>query len=221
MEAIIPFLVVIGVFVSWVVNLNKQNELKQRRQERQRQLRERAGGRGRKNANDFMNEGNRREQAISDVEFVDEDDVEIVEEAPRRRPPRSRSRKRSRDDVWREQTGQASSKPQSPAKPVSPPPVTFLQERHVETSIREVPRAEISGLTAQHLSSSIDTRVQQDLGIFTGVSESSSGSRAQSETTRRRAAPSSALRLMLRNPESVRQAIVMSEILSKPVALRK
>ena len=43
MDAIVPIFIVITVVVSWLVNLGKQNEQKQRREERLRQRRERAG----------------------------------------------------------------------------------------------------------------------------------------------------------------------------------
>ena len=236
MDAIVPIFIVITVVVSWLVNLGKQNEQKQRREERLRQRRERAGGDGRAKANDFMNEGQRRQQAVQRGRGDSSDDVEIVQQPRTRRPPKQT---RNREEVWREQTGrgrQRGQKSQQPARPTTqqrtPQPVarpveqpaapirpqpSSLASRHVDSSVG---KSSLTHLSEKRLDDSLAQQVSQDMGVFGAIAATSTGAMAQSETTRRRQSPAAGLRNVLRSSQSVRQAVIISEVLSLPVALR-
>lgn len=157
------------------------------------------------------------------------DDIELVEEAPRRR---------------RSPVVQPTRKPKSAQKPVIPTPraatpkpaprasalptqVTKRGESAIGSSdlgggLREhvkTAMAERVAVQAQrdlpHLASSVDQKVLEDLGAPDTKTFSVSG---KSDAVRSGASP---LVLMLQNPKTARQAVLMSEIMGRPKALRK
>ena len=157
---------------------------------------------------------------------VNPDDIELVEESPRRRPsPVVRPTK----------TPKSAQKPAAPQRPKGLPPasptprasalptqVTKRGDIAVGTNtlgmgLREhVSSAMAERVVSQaqrdlpHLSSSVDQKVREDLGVF-----SVSG---KTEAVR---SGSSSLMAMLQNPKTARQAVLMSEIMGRPKALRK
>lgn len=198
---VVVLIVFIGI-VSWIVNFARQSEMQQKQKER----RQRRG---------------RSPMAVDD--FIDDSEIEVVQ--PGRRDTQNKSR--SRDDVWREQSGrnrpqpqrQAASQParaqraapqrkkQSPAPvPAPTPEATRLADRHMQSSVgahvdRDVPHT-------------IGAAVTRDLGT------SNSGEQATLETTGRRDTPASLLRKALATSQGVRTAMMFSEILGPPLARR-
>lgn len=170
------------------------------------------------------------------------DDVEVLEEGrtrPPRRPPPANQRRRTRKEVWEEQTGKknkSGGRPQtgSPGKPAATAklpsaerPGQTLAQRHVQTSVSERSvRRDVGSLPADRTSNAISRdeikqSVTQHLGAFSAADEKSSGAVAMAGTTSRPLTPAANLRQLMRSKHGVRDAIVLSEILSKPRALRR
>jgi hypothetical protein len=73
----------------------------------------------------------------------------------------------------------------------------------------------------QHLPHMVDQGVSQHLGAFAALSGGPAAPAAGAPAGRGTAAPALALLAELRSPAGVRQAIVMQEILQRPLALRR
>ncbi|MEZ5940122.1 MAG: hypothetical protein R3C18_01940 [Planctomycetaceae bacterium] len=210
MEAFIAFILVVVSIIGWVIKLTRQSEMNQRRHDRRR--------RGRRNeVDDFMDETGRGRSDRS--ELVDADDIEVVSE-PRRRAPRRTPR--SRDEVWREQSGRSQQQPPKPAprRPVPQPPKReSLADRHMTSSVgehvREAMAPHLGSRVSGDLPHAIDAAVSRDLGT------SVSGQRARRETTGRPLTPADTVRALLKSRKGVRQAIMINEVLSPPLGLRK
>ncbi len=160
------------------------------------------------------------------------DDIELVEEPPRRRSspvvqPTRKPKSSQRPVVPTPRA--ATPKPAKPAPRASalPTQVTKRGETAIGSSdlgggLREhvkTAMAERVAVQAQrdlpHLTSSVDQRVREDLGAPDTTTFSVSG---KTDTVRSGASP---LVLMLQNPKTARQAVLMSEIMGRPKALRK
>ena len=199
MGGFITFAIFLAIgFVTWITNTMREAELKRKRDER------------------------RRERGLGSVEedFVDASEVQVMQ-SPRRQPARQR------DDVWREQNTRQrrspkkkSAAPPAPApRPKSPPPqpsTDRLSDRHLQSDISS--NVVRSGIGTQierdlpHMSDSIGSRKLEASGL---------GDQARLETTSHRATPAGALRRMLASPQGVRNAFMMAEILSPPLAARE
>jgi len=192
-EGIAGIIFFIIAFMGFISNLTKQNQEKQRREQR------RGGGGARDAMQDeidaFLKESRRspRDERAGRDEFVSDDEIEIVEEAPRRRPPRQRQRTRTRQ---RSSQGarQKSRKLEAP-KPV--PISETLEDRHIQSSFE--------GQEMPHLQAGIGQPAQ-----VAQISRSGAKSHAKQ-----------AVFAMVRSGTGIRNAILVNEILSKPAALRK
>ncbi|MCA8993208.1 MAG: hypothetical protein KDA88_14560 [Planctomycetaceae bacterium] len=211
MEEFIAAVLVFVSIIGWIIKLTRQSEMNQRRHDRER----RRGRRGNE-VDDFMDESNRGRSSRSD--FIEDDDIVVVSQ-PKRRPPRRSPR--SRDEVWREQSGRSEQPTQQPAprKPVTAPPKReSLADRHIESSVgahvRDAMSPHLSQHVAQDLPHFVDNAVKKDLGVST------SGARARRETTGRPMTAADTVRALLKSRKGVRQAILISEVLSPPLALR-
>lgn len=161
------------------------------------------------------------------------DDIELVEEAPRRRPspvvqPARKPKPAQKPVVPAPRA--ATPRPAKPAPRASALPTQVTkrgQTAATETSdfgggLREHVKTAMAERVANqaqrdlpHLKSSVDQRVREDLGApdTTTFSVSGKGDAAGSGL--------SPLVLMLQNPKTARQAVLMSEIMGRPKALRK
>ena len=159
------------------------------------------------------------------------DDIELVEEAPRRRPSPvvkpTKKPKSAQRSVVPAPRAVVPPKPPAPRASALPTQVTKRGEspvgstdlggglrEHVKTAM-----AERVAIQAQrdlpHLTSSVNQRVREDLGAPDTTTFSVSG---KTDAVRSGSSP---LVLMLQNPKTARQAVLMSEIMGRPKALRK
>lgn len=154
------------------------------------------------------------------------DDIELVDEPPRRRlSPVVKPTKTPRTP----QKAVAQPRPKAP-QPVTPAPrasalptqVTRRGEsavgstdlglglrEHVQSAMAERVAAQ-SQRNLPHLATRVDQMVEADLGVFS-VSGKTDAARSGSTS----------LIQMLQNPKTARQAVLMSEIMGRPKALRK
>lgn len=157
------------------------------------------------------------------------DDVELVEESPNRRPsPVVRPKKAPKSPQKSAQKPVAAPRftaPNPPPAPRASALPTKVSKRgdaplgtdllgsglreHVSSAMAERVVAQASR-DLPHLSSTVDQKVREDLGSFS-VSGKSDAVRSGS----------SPLILLLQNPKTARQAVLMSEIMGRPKALRK
>ena len=214
-DSIVPIIFVIiaiGGAISNAINSNKQQP-----------PRKNAGGRPkdqrvRKEIDEFIEQqGGRKSRPIE----VGPDEIEVVNEPPRRRPtPPARPVKASAPQ--RKAPAPAAPRPAPPRASAPPTQVTKrgdapLASQGMGSGLREhlkTAMAERVASQAQrdlpHLATSVDQKVREDLGEF---AVSGKAAAVHSE--------SSPLILMLRNPKTVRNAVLMAEILGPPKALRK
>jgi FtsZ-interacting cell division protein ZipA len=211
MEGLIFFVFLVIAGVSWAINFAKQQEMQQKRLEQQKQRR-------------------RGKPSMQVDDFLDEDEIEVVPGSRRgneRRPPADR-RTRQRDDIWREQTRDPAASrspvkpaPQRPAPKKQPPKPKAAPQQSSFPDRGNIPpqRQGLSGtrLASQpsgDLSGVVARSVAADLGEF------KSGS-APLETTTRRVTPAMQLLAQLRQPGGVRNAIIIKEVLGRPVSERQ
>lgn len=182
----------------------------------------------RKEIEEFLEQKSGRKPATRETIAVDE--VEVVDETRQRSKPTPRpqpaprpqpvSKVKKAPAVPRlKQAPPAAGTPSRPAVDASSPrpgerPVgsqdlgTSLRE-HVSTAMgqRIASQAERD---VPHLTSQVDQKVREDLGTF-----------SVDKSVQAASIPVSPLLVMLRNPQSARNALIVSEILSRPKALRK
>ena len=201
--------VIVMMFVGWIMNLinNNKNRPAQAARRQARRRPQEGGERLQSEIDNFLQEvgggGDRRQV---EAEEFDDLEIELVPEDEQSRRPRRRRQQRQ------------------PAKRKSQPVVqvhTPLSERHLESTARST---NLGGGLREHQQEflqddHISKEVVDDLGRRTG------GGAAQRKTARRSdvkeevvrgtaASMSGGIVEMLRNPSTVRQAIVISEILS-------
>ncbi|MBT6154825.1 MAG: hypothetical protein HOL01_02115 [Planctomycetaceae bacterium] len=208
--------VIVMMFVGWIMNLvnkNKERPAQAARRQARRPPRE-GGERLHSEIDNFLQEvGGGRRQADVKLEEFDDLEIELVPEEeqvrkPRRRRPQSQSPRRK----------------SQPAEQVKTP----LSERHLETTAGS---SDLGGGLREHQQEflqqdHISDEVVGDLGRRTG------GGAARRKTARRpdvnpeavrgtAASMSGGIVEILRNPATVRQAILISEILSPPKSRRR
>lgn len=171
----------------------------------------------------LQQQGGRKSRPVE----VSPDDIELVEETPRRRPnPVVRPTKTPKSSQ------KQAAPPRTKASPPAPQPAQRASALPTKVSKRgDAPqgsqtlgseiRDHVSSAMAErvvaqaerdlpHLSSSVDQKVREDLGVFSVSGKSDTVSSG-----------SSPLMSMLQNPKTARQAFLMSEIMGRPKALRK
>jgi hypothetical protein len=79
----------------------------------------------------------------------------------------------------------------------------------------------VAAQTSQHLPHAVDQAVAQHLGVFAADTSSTTGSGSTSTSRTAARIPAVALLQALRSPGGVRQAVMMQEILQRPLALRR
>lgn len=210
MEGLIFFVFLVIAGVSWAVNFAKQQEMQQKRLEQQKQRR-------------------RGKSSVQVDDFLEDDEIEVVPGSRRggeRRPPADR-RTKQRDDIWREQTRDSSASrqpakpaPQRPAPKKQPPkPRAAPQQSSFPDRGNTAPqRQNLSGTRpgdqqSADFSGAVSRSVAADLGEF------KSGA-VPLETTTRRVTPAMQLLAQLRRPGGVRNAIIINEVLGRPISER-
>ncbi len=159
-------------------------------------------------------------------------DIELVEESPRRRQPSpvvkpTKKPKTPQRPVASVPRAVAPPKQPAPRPSALPTQVTKRGEMPVGSTdlgggLREHVKAAMAERVAvqsqrdlPHLASTMGQKVRQDLGAPDTKTFSVSG---KTDAVRSGASP---LVLMLQNPKTARQAVLMSEIMARPKALRK
>ncbi len=170
----------------------------------------------------LQQQGGRKSRPIE----VSPDDIELVEEAPRRRPspvvkptktPKSAQKPAASQRPKALPPSQPAPRPSALPTQVSKRGDKSLGSSTLGSGLREhVTSAMAERVVAQaqrdlpRLASSVDQKVREDLGVFS-VSGKTDAVRSGS----------SSLIAMLQNPQTARQAVLMSEIMGRPKALRK
>jgi len=206
--------VIVMMFVGWIlklINANKNRPAPAARRQGRRLARE-GDGRLQSEIDTFLQEVGGRRRQVEPEEF-DDLTIELVPEEdqvrrPRRRRPQSQPPKRR----------------SQPVEQVSTP----ISERHLETTAQSTDLG--AGLREHQQEFMQDDHISQevveDLGRRTGggASERQTARQPDVEQTTARGMATSMSRgvaRMLRDPATVRQAIVISEILSPPKSRRR
>jgi len=140
----------------------------------------------------------RRRTPEPEPEFLTDDDIEIIEEPPRRRPPRQRKRSRK-----------SAPTPRPEPVPVKEESLSSLSDRHIQSSFSN-----------DHLSHDVDSSVASHMGTFSAESTGSLGQQARRATTRDRKGIASEIAGMMKSKRGVRNALIINEVLSPPLSLR-
>lgn len=205
-------------FVSWVVNqISAQNKAAQRRPG-PRPARPR-NDRIQQEIDQFIQEAAGRRPARRDVLSADE--IEVVSPPPRSRRPAPR---------------RTVSTPARGLRPAAPPPAPVGRPGQAAADRRLTGSDQLgAGLTdhvrthmdnrvdaqvQKYLPHTVDQEVSQHLGSFAAQSSEGSAPLPSGAAGGREATPTQTLLEELRAPGGVRRAIVMQEILQRPLALR-
>ena len=202
-------------FISWVVNLIRQNQESAAKQRGPR----RPAGQGRNRdvqgeIDEFLTQSRRRQSETT----LAEDEIEVVSSPKqRKRPPR---RRKSRQEVWEEQTGKRQQQPPPMPRPKQVDrPGEGIASRHLETP-RQQQLSYINERVEADLPHNIDQSVATHLKTFSASSPTSSGERAILETIKRPTTRASIAGKLLRSKRSIQSAIILNEILSPPKSRR-
>ncbi|QDU07013.1 hypothetical protein [Gimesia aquarii] len=172
-----------------------------------------------------INPKQQKKQKPVEVDFFEEDDFEIA--APVQQAPQRRRRQQNKSQPQRRQSQQARQKMQPVNKPVE-------ASNDSQKSLRE--RAELEARKRQErLGGSVRERIQekQQTHVQTSIQTNIGGNvnkhlsekfGSLSDEPKRRATKRSEVKInrsLIKNPKSLRQAIILNEILSPPIALRR
>jgi len=224
-ESFVGIVFFLIAFVGWVINLVNQNQDPTKQNKGPRRNQPQAGNRKQDvqgEIDQFLNQSRRRK---GEPNRPGNDDIEVVS-APgqQRRPPR---RRRTRQEVWEQQTGQQPQplSQETTAPAVQPRPGEALASRHLASTSkkRKKSRKQLSQLNEkiqQDLPHSIDASVSTHLHTFSANSKQATGQIALSSTTRNYKTKGNIVGGLLRSKKNIRDAIILNEILSPPKSRR-
>ncbi len=205
-------------FVGWILNLSKENKQVQQRKDRNQPPQAKAQGM-QNEIDQFLKETKRGEkrrpqqpQPTRREEFLSDDEIEIVEEAPQGRAPQQRQRKRV-----------TQSQPTSPVVPKPTPQASVAR-------ISQPPKRKKSRIKSlvpnkqnitQAVPNAIHHNVASHMGTFSAEAPTAFGQKGMAVTTRNKRTPATAIIMMMRTKTRVRDAIIVNEVLSRPISLRR
>ncbi|MFO1005363.1 MAG: hypothetical protein U0929_05340 [Planctomycetaceae bacterium] len=203
---------------AWISNVLKKNQEEQiRRNASQKRPKDQ---KVRREIEEFLQQQRTGRPSNRSNEVIETDFVEVVDESPNRRRPTPVVQPTKTPKANRKPAPQKSRAPTPSKTPPPQPqrsPVGNLSRAPLGADLREhVSQVMAERVKAQadrdlpHLASSVAEQVREDLGEFS-VSKKATAPRST-------AIP---LIQMLSNPQTARQAVLMSEIMGRPKALRK
>lgn len=219
-------------FVGWVINIVNQNQQQNKPGQRRRPPNQAAQRRKQEVQHEIDKFLNRSRDDRRREEPVDLDEVEVIAPPPTRRaPPRKR---RTREEVWAEQTGnRPQSETPSPTQQKSrqskrsgPKPRKGLASRHLKTSEPEKPkkfqkkRPSLAEQVEKDLPHAVDASVSSHMSTFTADQPQAVGQQGISRTTSDRKSEGNLIGQLLKSKQGIRNAIILNEILSPPKAMR-
>jgi len=193
----------------------------------------------------------RREEVQRRDDVLSSDGVEVISpprNQPVRRPPPSQQTRRPQQEIWEEQTGRRPADPAAQQKQnsqrkqkqnqqqgsrkkqqnqgKSPRPSETVAGRPVGAPIGSSfePATAVSRFSSEVGRSSLaqtTPSISSHLKAFTAKDAGSLGEMGISSTTQRAESPAMQLAAMMRSRQGVRDAILLSEIMAKPRALRR
>lgn len=217
-DLIFPLIFGLISFVAWISNVLKKNQEEQiRRNASQKRPKDQ---KVRREIEEFLQQQKSGRPFQPATDILETDFVEVVEEpSSRRRPtpvvPPTKTPKANRKPAPQKSKAPIPSKtppPQPQRSPVgnlSRAPLGADLREHVSQAMAERVKAQAER-DLPHLASSVAEQVKADLGEFS-VSKKATAPRSTA----------SPLIQMLIDPQSARQAVLMSEIMGRPKALRK
>lgn len=161
----------------------------------------------------------RRPENDFDIELVEMDDLDILEEEPALAPIRQPQPRRNRPPQNRPQRKKQKPKKPRPAEPLA------TSEQSIES--RKLPESSLGqGLvehTEQYIAGNEAAKQAHFESLGSGVVQSVSshlGDSTFQPTSSQKESKSANIREMLSKPENIRQAILLNEVLSKPISIR-
>ncbi|SFI04766.1 hypothetical protein [Planctomicrobium piriforme] len=238
-------------FFSWLINFLGQQKAgvpKQRRppipgQNQRRDVVQSEIDKFLQQARELAEKSNEPQRPRGDIEVV-----ELPQNRPdrqQRRPAPPAQKRRSQKEIWDNQIGKRAPEPQSRTaakrqqpQPQTPParqsgtarPSESISSRHMQTTIdqasvsRDLGRlatGRISDAVQKDLSSQVDNAVTSHLGTFQAGLSTSAGQQAMDSTLLHKETAASRLIQLMRSRRQVRDAMIVSEVLAKPLALRR
>lgn len=176
---------------------------------------------------DAMNPQQKKKERPVEVDFFDEEDeVETQASVPQQPQQRRRQQRKSQPSRDRSQQGQqvGTSVVSSTEKSDSKPHVTHRERAVVEAEARHKRlggglRDRIEKKQKSHIQSKIHSTIGSKVGNHLSDTFGSRGPEPKQSGSK--TGGSKAIRAMLRNPRSFRQAIILNEILSPPKSRRR
>ena len=220
-DLIIPAIFGLISFVAWISNVLKKNQEEQSR--RGGASKRPKDQKVRREIEEFLQQQRTGRPSRPANDVFETDFVEVVDESPNRRrptpvvPPTKNSKSNRKTGPQKPKAPVPSRTPPLQPAPASRSPVGQLSHAPLGADLREhVSKAMAERVKAQadrdlpHLASSVADHVREDLGDFS-VSK-------KADAPRSTAIP---LIQILKNPQTAYQAVLISEIMGRPKALRK
>ena len=218
-DLIVPAIFGLISLFAWISNVLKKNQEEQiRRNAPQKRPKDQ---KVRREIEEFLQQQRTGRPSSRSNEMIETDFVEVIDEsANRRRPspvvPPSKTSKANRKPAPQKPKAPVPSRTPAPQSPSRSPMGNLSQapfgadlREHVSQAMAERMKAQVER-DLPHLASSVSDQVQADLGVFS-VSKKATAQRSTA----------SPLIQMLSNPQTAQQAVLMSEIMGRPKALRK
>jgi len=207
-DTIITGVVVVIIFLSWIVNLIGGQKKAQAPKARGQQNRPRPGQERLQNEIEVF---------LQEVQGRKKPENKPVAQAPPELPPRQPEArpKRSRQPQQRKRPSTAQ-RPKKPARSKAP-----LAQSPASTEIKNPELGTgVGGLKDRHLDSKIDQSVSEHMTHLDHLEPGIAPANRAAASGERSNAASQQIGNLLRDPAGVRQAILLNEILSRPVGMR-
>ena len=179
-------------------------------------------------------EGKPRSPRRRDDEILTPDQVELIDEPPRRPAPPKPVQQKPRPKPKPSSPKPPSQRPQPQRPRLQPVEQSTTQVTHpaaaaaqlgkdLQQHVRQAMAPRLSAAVGKDLPHAIDQEVTRHLGTFSGAGTQSANVGSKAGSHARAAADRQVAEIigMLRNPNSMRAVIIANEILSKPLAQRQ
>lgn len=223
-ETAISVLFLVIAFISWLWNVFNGNQIAPGAGQRPQPQ---PGGR--KVEPDLQAEINRFLKNVMGQKQGQEDELEVLVVEDEDESPRHRQKSRSKAEAASRKSAAAQAKPQGSEGPGEARPGGRISQRkgpgsttlgsgvrqHVAEHMQE---GRVLQQTQSHLAHGVAEKVQQDLGIFTGLTPVGA---AATVTSSRQTATALGVAKLMRDPASLKEAFVLNLILDRPNFGRK
>lgn len=172
-----------------------------------------------------VNPQQKKNVKAAEVNLFEEDDLEFEAPPVQQPPQRRRRQQQTRQTAQRTQSGQAKQSTTTPTRVTQNKTPTRHSERaEIEAKERQ---QRLGGSLRNRIQEKhethVQTRINSEIGgnVSQHLSETFGSLKNRTETQKSKLGESKVIRRLMKDPTSIRQAIILNEVLSPPKALRR